>query len=213
MRKSSPDFDPAIPDPWDDPEDHIDCLFWFDAIENREFELLARYCRESPTYDRRVAKALADKIAPQTRGGDPFVWRKANGRPRGGAKPPSIAVVATQLRTGSVEPGTWSWLGEQFNPRSPGDSHFVRARNRKGPSVAAKKRVATIFLGFRIEAKRREFAKKGPGYEQLEYTLDHFVRGADTRYKTMSRSRARRAYEEYMKHCGRMTLKVKRRTR
>jgi hypothetical protein len=204
MQQSPKDLYPAIPDPWDDPDDHIDRLFWLDAIENGELRLLARYCRESIIIDRRVLSALADRLDPQGVGSY-YEWKKANGRPTAQAKPPSIASVVDHLRNAAaIDPGVLSWLADQFDPTSPCDSHFVFKQTRKRGRPLRRSRflseeMGVILLGLRIEQTRKEFERLRSGYGKLEGALQHFVDGQDKRYKAMTRSRARRAYEFYKK--------------
>jgi len=131
--------------------------------------------------------------------------KKANGRPAGQAKPPSIASIVGHLRDApTIDPAVLTWLADQFDPFSPSDSHFVfkRARKRGRPlrrSRVLREEVAVMVLGLRIELKRREDEKLGPGYGKLEGALQHFMDGQDKRYKPMTRSRARRAYDVFKK--------------
>jgi hypothetical protein len=209
MHQSPKTSYPFIPDPWDDPEDHIDLLFFLDAIENGEMRLLGRYCRESPVLDRRVLSALADQLDPRDQDGTRFEWKKAIGRPPGQAKPPSIASVVVHLRNApTIDPAVLSWLADQLDPISSGVSHFVFKRTRKRGRPLRRSRflseeMTVMMLGLSIEQTRQEFERLRPGYGKLEGALQHFMDGNDPRYKPMTRSRARRAYDFYKMKTGR----------
>ena len=147
---------------------------------------------------------MRSRLYPQ--GAGPYYqWKKANGRPTGAVKPPSIASIVTHLRDAPIiDPDVLTWLADQFDPLSPRDSHFVFKQARKPGrplrrSKSLRDQVAVVMLGLRIELKRREDEKLGPGYGKLEGALQYFVDGHDKRYKPMTRSRARRAYDVFKK--------------
>ena len=72
---------PCFPHPWDDAEDHVDLFVWLGAIETGDMRLLARYLRNCSACDKRVLRALADKLDPPTKTASRYVWKRNRGRP------------------------------------------------------------------------------------------------------------------------------------
>jgi hypothetical protein len=202
---------PYFPNPWDDPEDQIDFLFWLEAIDNNDFALIAYYLRRSCLPHKPVLSALADKLDPQNEKASRYVWRRARGRPLLGTRSSSgsilsapengnLTFVADQLRNPqNLHPLIRSWLADQLDPASPRDSRLVNRQARGRPPRHARSRAKfrgadthIMFLGAKIERKRKQFGK-------LEAALHHFMTKSAEVPKPVSRSRARRAYEFYHK--------------
>jgi hypothetical protein len=204
---------PYFPSPWDDPEDQIDDLFWLEAINTDDLSLIAYYLRHSPVpHNQQVIAVLADKLDPQTGTTGRYLWKRARGRPTKHAGLSSdaiqvelevgnLAFVAAQLRKPNLDRRILSWLADQLDPASPGESRLIgrglRGRPRRPPPRYSAD-THLMFLGSRIERKRGEFRK-------LEAALQYFMTRSAAVPNPVSRSKARRAYDYY--HAKRGILK------
>jgi hypothetical protein len=197
---------PYFPEPWDDPKHHIDLFFWLGAIEQGNLVLIARYLRHFSLCEKRVLRALADRLDPPNRNTGRYVWKQNRGRPTSRSKPfndpvqtaldtGDIVFVAHHLRTSSTpDPRVISWLADQMDPEE-GRSHFEvkqpRGRRQRGrvPGYPFINDTMQMFLGATIARLYRECGK-------LESALQEVVGPGKA---CNSRSAARRAYEYYNK--------------
>ena len=191
---------PYFPNPWDDPEDQIDSLFWLEAIDNNDFALIAYYLRQSRVLHKPVRSALADKLDPQNEKAGRYVWKRAHGRPSLGSGSSSDSIrsalengnlkfVADQLRNApNLDPLIPSWLADQLDPASPRDSRLVnrQARGRAPRQARSRAKLGAdtqvMFFGAKIERKRKQFGK-------LEAALQHFMTKSAEVPKPVSRSK------------------------
>jgi hypothetical protein len=198
---------PCFPQPWDDPEDHVDLFVWLGAIDSGDMPLLAQYLRHSSACDKRVLGALADKLDPPIKTASRYVWKRNRGRPlsrlEGLEDPVEIALaegdlsfVADHLKT-SANPDQRiiCWLAEQMDP-DHGRSHFefkqARGRKMRGRRAGLPfiNDTQQMFLGAKIARLYRQYGK-------LESALAEVV---GTGKPCESRSAARRAYDHYLKN-------------
>jgi hypothetical protein len=201
---------PCFPQPWDDPDDHVDLFVWLGAIETGDMRLVAHYLRNCSACDKRVLRALADKLDPATKTASRYVWKRDRGRPlrrlKGLEIPLEVALaegdlafVADHLKTSAnPDPRVISWLADQLYS-DQGRSHFVfkqaRGRRVRGriPGYPFVNDTQRMFLGARIAQLYRQHGK-------LEAAIEDVV--ACTNNRCNSRSSARRAYEHYIKTVG-----------
>jgi hypothetical protein len=199
---------PYLPDPWDDPEDHVDVQYWLEAFQEEKSGVLGQYLRHFAEPDRRVLLALAGKIDPPTSKAIRYVWKRSHGRPRhvervddpvqtaldGGDLP----VVAKNLRTPSnPDPRVIAWLADQLDPE-PGGSHFEiklprgrRPRHPKSVLPFTNNNTRTMRLGAKIGRLYRQYGK-------LEAALEEVMAEAKEAGNKLSRSSACRAYVQHM---------------
>jgi hypothetical protein len=201
---------PYFPNPWDDPEDRIDALFWLDAIANDELGLIAEYLQRSETAaDRKILSALADKLDPRTSNATRYVWKAHHGRPRRRLNAVSdslqaalddggLGVVASHLRTTSkLDPRVISWVADQMDP-DQGRSHF-RVKHPRGP----RSRSGTTGLPFANDIPKMLLGAKIARLHQTYGKLEAALADCEEAGSGMSRSTARRAYDYYRKRTGR----------
>ena len=197
------------PNPWDD---HLDWTFWLQAVDEDRLSAIAQYFRQAVPHDRRVLRALADKLDPADRKYSSYILRKNSGRPKNvlvvDTDPLSVAmdkgdliVIAAHLRIADApDLRILIWLADHLDPMSTKDSHFI-VKQRTGRPARQSRWNARFngdqpwlkMLGLKVDLKFREM-----GGEDLDAALHHFTDPIAVT-SPVSRSTARRAREVFLK--------------
>jgi hypothetical protein len=199
----------AGPLPWEDPIDRWECL---EAIYDDDTRPPAQYLRFAESIDRRIIRELADKLDPRNPKLSRYVLKRGAGRPRKCSPvnpddPIEILVdvgdprnVADYLRRNhKPDRRILVWLADRLDRSTADGSHFVVKKPPGKPS--GRSRWQTLFvgehqgmkmLGLKIELKLREFGK-------LEAALHHFTQENKDWPHPVSRSKARRAHQLFLK--------------
>lgn len=195
--------------PWEDPIHWGECL---EAVYNDDTGLPARYLRTAECIDRRIIRALADKLDPSDPKLSRYNLRKTAGRPRkhspvNSDDPIEVLVnegdpkgIADYLRRSeNPDRRALEWLADRLDRSTADGSHIVIKKPRGKPPAQSRWQSLLVgehhgmkMLGLKVERKRRELRK-------LEAALHYFTQENKDWPHPVSRSKARRAHQVYLK--------------
>jgi hypothetical protein len=210
--KSDDIHNPYLPNPWDDPDDTIDWVFWLQAVDEDRMPVIAQYLSQPGPHDRRVLRAFADKLDPSDRRQSRYLLRKRNGRPAKlstitddkaldiAMKAGELISIASHLRFASTpDRSVLDWLTIHLAPERSDDPHFIivkpKGRSPKQSYWAERllgKNYDTEMFGFKVDLKFR-------GDGKLEAALQHFMTRSKANPRPVSRSKALRAHQAFVK--------------
>jgi hypothetical protein len=196
--------------PWE--EDTIDVGELLEAIYNGDAALPALYLRCAENIDRRVIRALVDMLDPRDPDLSSYVLRKKSGRPRKSSPlypddPIEILVdkadpkdIADYLRRSeNPDRRILEWLADRLDRSTADGSHFVVKQPRGKPPRQSRWQTLLVgeqhgmkMLGLKVELKLRDL-------EKLEAALHHFTLENNDWPHRVSRSKARRAHQLFLK--------------
>jgi len=195
---------------WEDPIDWWECL---EALYNDDTGLPAQYLRAAAeSIDRRVIRELADKLAPRNPKLSRYILKKGVGRPRmcepvNPDDPIEILVnkgdpqdIADYLRhSENPDRRVLGWLADRLDHSTADGSHFVVMQPRGKPPRQSRWQTLLVgeqhgmkMLGLKVEL---EFRKAG----KLDSALHHFTQKNKDWPHPVSRSKARRAHQLFLK--------------
>ncbi|MDB5567365.1 MAG: hypothetical protein JWP84_3931 [Tardiphaga sp.] len=195
--------------PWEDPIHWGECL---EAIYHDDTGLPAQYLRTAESIDRRIIRELADKLDPSDPKLSRYVLRKRAGRPRKHSpvnsddpievlldndNPPGIADYLR--RTPNPDARIVAWLADRLDPTTADGPRLVVKQPIGKPSAQSRWQSLLVgehhgmkMLGLKVERKRRELGK-------LEAALHYFTQENKDWPHPVSRSKARRAHQVFLK--------------
>jgi hypothetical protein len=194
--------------PWE--EDTVDLGELLEAIYSGDMALPALYLRSAESIDRRVIRALADKLDPRNPKLSRYILKKGAGRPRKCSPvnpddPIEILVnkgdpkdIADYLRRSeNPDRRILEWLADRLDGSTADGSRFVVKKPRGKPSRQSRWQVVgqqhgMRMLGWKVDRKFREFGK-------LEAALHYFTQENKDWPHRISRSKARRAHQLFLK--------------
>jgi hypothetical protein len=172
------------------------------TVERDNFKGIAVVLRRNTMLDRSIRSALADKLdPPESYKQSTFIWRRQHGRPLKfvtsdpielAMKIGDLRVVARHLRHADrLDPRVVSWLADQFAPASEHNSHFriKAARKDRLWDIALHNELMRIGRDICEQVQRRGMPLKSALYGA--------VAQEERRSRTLSHSKARRAYDHY----------------
>jgi hypothetical protein len=195
--------------PWE--EETTDMSELLDAIYSGDMALPALYLRSAENINRRVIRALADKLHPRHPKLSRYILKKGAGRPHKcspvNPDDPIESLVnkgdpkeiADHLRRSeNPDRRILEWLADRLDGYTADGSRFIVKNPRGKPSRQSRWQTLLVgnqhgmMLGWKVDRKFREFGK-------LEAALHHFTQENKDWPRPVSRSKARRAHQLFLK--------------